>query len=142
MSRSTMPTSNVANGAETITFGGPPAAPASPYYVDEAGSLLAYVGNGGIPAGTVGVTVPTVTEFDPYFLGMVGMQDWKASAVATARGGYAAGGPSGDVFPVGVSYAFFQKLPVLHRRSGLEPGLCAAGEDFHAGALERTGRLR
>ena len=114
-------TSNVANGAETITFGGPPAAPASPYYVNEAGSLLAYVGNGSIPAGTVGVTVPTITEFDPYFLGMVGMQDWKASAVATARGGYAAGGPSGDVFPVGVSYAFFQSYPFCTGEVGSGP---------------------
>jgi hypothetical protein len=34
------------------------------------------------------------------------MKNWTASASATARGGYAAGGPPGPVFPVGIAEAF------------------------------------
>jgi hypothetical protein len=59
----------------------------------------------------VGVTVATSRSYRPYFLGAIGVTDWTASSVATARGGFAAGGPTGDVFPAGVSLAFFETYP-------------------------------
>jgi hypothetical protein len=40
------------------------------------------------------------------------MQNWQASAQATARGGWAAGGPGGNVFPAGISSTFFQTYPL------------------------------
>jgi hypothetical protein len=104
-------TSITASGADPIVFG----AADSPVYINDKGASLGFVGTGGFssqpPAGTVGVRVGTSRTFDPYFLGIIGMRDWKASSVATARGGYAVGGPGGDVFPAGISLAFFQTYP-------------------------------
>lgn len=97
-----------ANGG-TITFG----APNGPYYVQTDGtSTGVYVGSGSIPSGAVGVTVRSTRAWSPYFLGIVGMTNWSASADATAKGGYAAGGPGGGVFPAGIAQAFFNgKVP-------------------------------
>ena len=113
-----------ASGADPITFG----APSGPVYVNDLGATLGYVGGGapgsGPPANTVGVTVSSARTFRPYFLGIVGMNQWKASSIATARGGYAAGGPSGDVFPVGVALAFFETYPFCTGPVGSSPA-CA-----------------
>src|SRR5574337_811053 len=97
-----------ANGG-TVTFG----APNGPYYVKTDGtSTGVYVGSGSIPSGAVGVTVGSSRTWSPYFLGIVGMTNWTASANATAKGGYAAGGPGGGVFPAGIAQAFFNgKVP-------------------------------
>ncbi len=92
-----------ANGGSALTFG----APNGPVYVNAAGNSVGYVGSGTIPAGTVGVTVNSTRTWSPYFLRIIGMNSWSASAVATARGGFAAGGPSGPVFPAGIAEAFF-----------------------------------
>jgi Flp pilus assembly protein TadG len=104
-------TSINASGADPITFG----APSGPTYVDANGAVLGYVGTGAAgatpPANTVGVSVNSSRTFRPYFLSVIGVSNWKASSVATARGGYAAGGPGGDVFPAGISLAFFQTYP-------------------------------
>jgi hypothetical protein len=51
--------------------------------------------------------VSSSTTWNPYFLGIIGVSNWTASTAATARGGYAAGGPAGGVFPVGIAEAFF-----------------------------------
>ena len=100
-----------ASGADPITFG----APSGPIYVDDKGVSLGFVGTGAAgstpPTNTVGVVVSSSRTFRPYFLGIIGVNNWKASSTATARGGYAAGGPSGDVFPAGISLAFFQTYP-------------------------------
>jgi hypothetical protein len=53
------------------------------------------------------VKVGTTRTFSTYLLGAVGFGTWTASAQATAKGGYAAGGPPGGVFPVGIAEAFF-----------------------------------
>jgi Flp pilus assembly protein TadG len=97
------------NGAST-SFG----APDGPRYVDDGGAIVpsaasaqSYVGNGTIPAGAIGVRVSTSRNFRTYLVGIVGMTDWTASAEATAKGGFAAGGPPGGVFPVGIAEAFF-----------------------------------
>jgi Flp pilus assembly protein TadG len=97
-------TTVAANGGLPLTYG----APNGPKYVTRAGAFTGWVGAGMIPTGTEGVTVGTSRTFRPYLLGVVGTGDWTASSVATARGGYAAAPPSGNVFPAGVSLAFFQ----------------------------------
>jgi Flp pilus assembly protein TadG len=92
-----------ANGGTTPTFG----SPNGPVYVNGSGVNVGYVGTGTIPTGTVGVQVGATRTWTPYFLSIIGMKNWTASAVATARGGYAAGGPPGALFPVGIAEAFF-----------------------------------
>jgi hypothetical protein len=65
-----------------------------------------YVGNGSIPAGAVGVAVGSSRTWTPFFVGSL-VGNWTASTTATAKGGYAAGGPGTDVFPAGIAEAFF-----------------------------------
>ncbi len=86
-----------ANAGNPITFG----APDGPTYVDSNGHVVGYVGAGGLPSATVGVRVTAALTFNTYFLGLVGVNNWTAGASATARGGYATGAPSGDMFPRG-----------------------------------------
>jgi hypothetical protein len=90
------------NGAEAPSFG----APDGPYYVDPAGDFAGWVGRGSIPEGAVGVRLQSDRKWRPFFLGIAGINEWTATAGATARGGYAAGGPEG-IFPAGVAQAFF-----------------------------------
>jgi hypothetical protein len=90
------------NSAEAPTFG----APNGPMYIDTAGDFVGWVGNGSIPAGTVGVRLSSDKKWRPFFLGIAGINEWQATAHATARGGYAAGGPQG-AFPAGIAQAFF-----------------------------------
>jgi Flp pilus assembly protein TadG len=92
-----------ANSGAPVTFG----APSGPTYVNGAGAATGYVGAGTIPTGTVGVTVSASRTWTPYFLGVIGITNWTAGATATARGGYAAGGPGNNVFPAGIAEAFF-----------------------------------
>jgi Flp pilus assembly protein TadG len=110
-----------ANGADPITFG----APNGPVYVDASGNTTGYVGKSaagaGPPPNTVGVRVSTNRTFPTYFLGIIGMGTMQASSTATARGGYAAGGPGGDVFPAGISLAFFQAYPFCTGEVGSSP---------------------
>lgn len=96
-----------ANGG-TVTFG----APNGPVYTAANGATLGYVGTGTIPVGSVGVKVSSTRSWNPFFLGVIGMQNWQASAPATAKGGWAAGGPGGNVFPAGISSTFFQTYPL------------------------------
>lgn len=91
------------NGAATPTFG----APNGPVYVDSGGNTVGWVGSGAIPTVTVGVRLSSSLSWRPFFLGIAGINSWTASAAATAKGGYAAGGPSGRVFPAGIAEAFF-----------------------------------
>ena len=91
------------NGGSPLTFG----SPNGPIYVNASGASVGFIGTGTIPTGTVGVQVSSSRTWTPYFLSIIGMKNWTASAAATARGGYAAGGPPGPVFPVGIAEAFF-----------------------------------
>ena len=91
------------NKGKALTFG----APDGPQYVDSNGATIGYVNAGSIPTGAVGVTLGSSRDFRPYFLGIIGVSNWTASANATAKGGYSAGGPPGPVFPVGIAEAFF-----------------------------------
>ena len=104
-------TTVAANGGDAIVYG----APNGPVYVDANGGVTGYVGAGapgaGPPANTVGVRVSSSKSFSTYFLGIIGWNTMNASSAATARGGFATGGPVGDVFPAGISLAFFQTYP-------------------------------
>jgi len=90
------------NKGTALTFG----SPNGPQYVNSAGAKVGFVGAGTIPTGTVGVTLASNRDFKPFFLGIIGISNWTASADATAKGGYAAG-PPGPVFPIGIAEAFF-----------------------------------
>jgi hypothetical protein len=94
--------SNNVNGGASITFGA-----TGPAYVGSDGSILGRVGQGWIPAATTGVRVTANRSWAPYFLRFVGINSWAASATAIARGGWAASGPAGAVFPIGIAEAFF-----------------------------------
>ena len=95
------------NGGTPIAFG----SPNGPRYVAANGTLLGYVGTGTIPSAAVGVRVSSTRSWTPYFLGLIGFTSWSASADATAKGGYAEGGPGGDLFPVGIAENFFKTYP-------------------------------
>ncbi len=107
------------NKGAPVTFG----APNGPRYVNSGGAYAcvtsgvaaactagnetsSYVGNGTIPAGAVGVTVGSSRTWTPFFIGSL-VGNWTAGATATAKGGYAAGGPGTGVFPAGIAEAFF-----------------------------------
>lgn len=96
------------NAVGSVAFG----APSGPRYINDAGNLLAFVGGGSIPGNAAGVTLSSSKSFQTYFLGLFGMGTWTASSEATAKGGFAAGGPPpGTLFPAGISLQFFQTYP-------------------------------
>jgi hypothetical protein len=98
-----------ANGAPPITYG----APDGPAYFDYEGNWLGYVGTGTIPARAAAVRVSTSRSWQPFFLGLIGVASWDTGAVATARGGWAAGPPPpGNLLPIGVSEATYNTMPV------------------------------
>jgi hypothetical protein len=99
------------NGTTPITFG----APNGPVYITTTGAPNGFVGtavDGKIPVGTAGVSVGTSKSWKPFFLGVIGVGNWTASSVATAKGGYSLAGPPGDVFPAGVSQATYDQFPL------------------------------
>ena len=114
-----------ANKGAPITFG----PPGGPRYVNPNGGFAchdgsgiatacssgnqatSYVDNGFIPVGTVAleavrVMVGSSRSWSPFFVGAI-VGSWTASATATAKGGFAAGGPGGNVFPAAIAEAFF-----------------------------------
>ena len=108
-----------ANGGKPVTLG----APDGPIYVNSVGTQTGWVGGGIIPSGTVGVRVGTTVSWRPFFMGIIGINNVDASATATARGGYAAGGPGGNVFPAGIAQANFDgRSPCSGTESGLVGG--------------------
>ena len=96
------------NGGDTVVFG----APDGPRYVDQAGGILNFVST-GLPSNAAGVTLSSSRSWRPYFLGIIGVSQWKATAAATAKGGYCNNcpPPSGTLFPVGISTSFFSTYP-------------------------------
>lgn len=78
-------------------------------YVNGSGVLVGGYGpSGGIPANVFGVQVSPSKSFRSYFLGVVGLTSFKASATATARTGFyegTYGGPGGDLVPIAVNLA-------------------------------------
>jgi hypothetical protein len=97
-----------ANGGSAPTYG----APNGPRYIDDNGGLLGYVG-AGMPATASGVKLSSGRTWRPYFLGIIGINTWTASADATATGGFCDGCAPlpGSLFPAGISTAFFETYP-------------------------------
>jgi hypothetical protein len=96
----------VANGADAPTFG----APDGPRYIDDAGNLLGYVGD-GMPADAFGVTVRTERDWDTFFVRLFGITEWSTTASATAVGGFGENiPPPGGLFPAGIATAFFEEF--------------------------------
>lgn len=106
------------NEGTPITFG----APNGPRYVDRDGRLLGYVGSGVIPSGAVGVKVSSSRDWTPYFLGLIGFSRWSAAADATAKGGFADGGPGDALFPVGIAENFFNTFKFCSGDISSTPG--------------------
>src|SRR3954465_6981201 len=100
-----------ANNAAPLTFG----SPNGPIYIKTDGTPNGFVGSiagGKIPVGTVGVSLSSSRSWKPFFLGVIGINNWTATSSATAKGGYAQGGPPGDVFPAGISQATYDTYPL------------------------------
>ncbi len=78
-------------------------------YIDDAGNLVGGFGPAGaIPTSVSGIQVSPTKSFSTYFLGVVGMSSFKASATASARTGYSPGtpgGPGGNLVPIAVNLA-------------------------------------
>jgi hypothetical protein len=108
------------NNATPLTF----ASPNGPVYVTTTGAPNGFVGTiagGGIPANTAGVSVGSSRSWTPFFLGVIGIKNWTASTVATAKGGYSLSGPPGNVFPAGVSQATYDTFPLCSDGVGTSP---------------------
>jgi hypothetical protein len=93
----TMNQINQANGVPNVAAG-------DALYVDFNGaSLGTQVANGQpIPAAARGVQVTTAKTWRPYFLGIMGVSTWTASAVATSKSSEnrIPGPPAGDLLPL------------------------------------------
>jgi hypothetical protein len=91
-------------------------------YVDASGKALGNVGS-GIPSGALGVVVHANASWHPFFLGVMGVTSWTASAAATA---VTQGATSAGVMPVGISSATLDTLANCPSSSmatcALEPG--------------------
>ena len=78
-------------------------------YVNTLGNLVAGYGTAGsIPSGVIGVQVSPTKAFSTYFLRVVGINGFNASATATAKYGFyegTNGGPGGNLVPIAVSVA-------------------------------------
>jgi hypothetical protein len=81
----------------------------SAQYVDEDGNALGdVVGAASIPSGAFGVVVNARTDWQPFLLGLIGVDDWAAGASATAvTSGESLGG---GVMPVGIQQSTFDDL--------------------------------
>jgi len=69
-------------------------------YTDRVGIVLGTVGGGLIPANAQGVKVVGSRDFSTYLAGIVGMNQWTATAQATAVTGYAEESGYGGVIPL------------------------------------------
>ena len=133
------------NGGNPIAF----CAPNGPRYVSADGALLGYVGAGFIPGPTcaseshecaAGVQVKSNRDWKPFFLGVFGIDRWATSAEATAKGGYATGGPPpGTLFPAGISLAFFNTYPACDGPISSVPGNACSPQHLTPGNLNVPG---
>ena len=80
------------------------------YYVDRDGASLGSILTAGtIPPGAYGVAVEARTDWQPFLLGVIGIDDWAAGAPATAMTtGESIGG---GVLPVGLQDTLFDGHP-------------------------------
>ena len=126
------------NGGATVTFG----SPNGPRYVDDNGGLLGFVGaNPAIPATAGGVKVSSTRSWRPYFLGIIGISNWSASADATATGGFCVGcaPAAGSLFPAAISLAFFNTYPDCAGAISAVPGNACYPQHLTPGNLNVPG---
>jgi hypothetical protein len=127
-----------ANGGTALSYG----SPSGPRYVDDSGALLGYVGaNPAIPATAAGVKLSSTRSWRPYFLGIIGITNWAASADATATGGFCVGcAPApGSLFPAGISLAFFNTYPDCAGAISAIPGNACYPQHLTPGNLNVPG---
>ena len=126
-----------ANGGTPLTFG----SPNGPVYITSSGmaknGFVGSFGTGPIPANTAGVSVASGKSWTPFFLGIIGVNNWTASTVATAKGGYSLAGPPGPVFPVGVSQATYENFPLCGGDVGSSPEC----QPLHSRPVSPTSRV-
>ena len=88
---------NSANGAPSV-------APGDAFYVDSNGASLGVQVTSGaaIPAAARGVQTSTVRTWRPFFLGVMGVTSWNASAQATSKSSVnrITTAPTGDLLPL------------------------------------------
>ena len=109
-----------ANGSQPIpqlTYG----TAAGPQYISGAGSIVRPVSYDAscsslIPtaSGAMGVQIGATRQWQPFFLGIIGISKWTASAVSDARTGYLAAPPAGSVFPMGIAQSSFDQTVSGH----------------------------
>ena len=81
----------------------------SAQYVDASGAALGnVVGAGAIPANAMGVAVNATTSWRPFFLGILGVDNWEATSTATAMTPGSSKG--GGVLPVGLNATIYDNL--------------------------------
>lgn len=106
-----------ANHSQPVTFGA-----TGPRYVGRSGNRLTFVGDpalgGVIPASAQGVVVGANATWRPFFLGVIGVSSWTASADAVAI--TPASDNGGGVVPFGVSLSSVQGAGALP--------ICPAGQ--------------
>jgi len=104
------------NGAEPISqlaYG----TAAGPQYISGTGSITRPIGYDAacsvlIPTATsVGVQVGATRHWRTFFVGLIGLSQWTASAVSDARTGYLDSPPDGALFPVALACANFVRVP-------------------------------
>lgn len=89
-------------------------------YVNGGGFVAGTVGGGAIPLNAAGVLVEATISWHPFFLGVIGINNWSASATATSM---TKGTAAGGVLPVGVEKNAFLSLgPVCDINAGCDPG--------------------
>jgi Flp pilus assembly protein TadG len=125
-----------ANGGTPITYG----APNGPRYIDSNGALLGYVTTGAIPSTAAGVTLSVNRTWRPFFLGLIGLSSWTASANATATGGFSSGPPpAGTLFPAGISTSFFSTYPFCSGPVSTDPTSACYPQHLTPGNLNVPG---
>jgi Flp pilus assembly protein TadG len=133
------------NGGAAVTFG----SPSGPVYVNQGGAIVpsagvaaSFVGNGTIPTGAAGVQVSANRTWRPFFLGIIGVNNWNAAASATAKGGFSAGGPGTDgsgLFPAGIAKSFFDAFPFCSGDISTDPASPCYPKNLTPGNLNVPG---
>ena len=101
-------------------------------YVNAAGQIAGTVGQGSIPGAAAGVVVEAAIHWKPFFLGVVGVNDWSAGSTATAlTKGTAAGG----VLPIGIQFDQLMGMDVCEVDEGCDPQNLTSGSRIQPGGF-------
>lgn len=111
------------NGSDAIlssTYG----TPSGPRYIGYNASTGTNTDIGPVPydaacsstalQAAIGVKVAAQRSWNPFFLGVIGVSGWKATADSIARMGYTDTPPAGSVFPIGLDNENFDQTKLGH----------------------------